>query len=958
MKRLASLRTFVSALFGRSRIDREMEEELRAHIQNRAHDLERAGLSRLEAERRARIEFGGYQKFKEECREALGAHLLETLLQDIRYAARTLRKSPGFTAVAVLTLALGIGANTTIFTFIDAVLLRSLPVRDPQQLVLFTWTAHHSPKYDGYSGGGDCQEGVNCSLSAPFFEVVRAQAKTFSGMAAFGAPIDVDFSGNGAASMARGTYVSGDYFSTLGVNMLLGRPLGPSDQSRSAPPAIVLSYGYWQRAFGGDRSVLGRTVRLNTVPVTIVGIADPHFTNLTPGAPQDFFMPLSIVNRVRSEWWTGDDRLTDPAAWWVVILGRLKPGVSRAQAQVVATTIFRNEMLRGARPLSTAADAPAIELLPAAQALRGISSQTAPSLYVTMVIVAFILLIACANVAGLTLARSATRRKEMSVRLALGAGRARIIRQLLTESLLLSCAGAVVGVLVAVWGIDAMTKLISSGTGEPFNFVIALDWSVLVFTIGITFATGILFGLAPALRGARVDLTPSLKENRCSLPGGARIGRWFRLGDALVVAQVALSLVVLIGAGLLVRTLRNLHNLNPGFDAHNLLLFGVNPVVVGYTDQQAAQLYRTLQQRFAALPGVISASYSDEALLSGDISGYDVHIDGAPPKANANTETLNVSATFFSTMRIPVLAGRTFTSSDCAAAATTHAAQKAAEAAIEAASRSTAASSALSTPSAARLQALQAPPVPVMINQTFARRFFPNQNPLGRHIGNAQEDDTPASYPQPGFVIVGVAGDTKYDKLRREIAPTMYLPLVSDSAQFELRAGENPLVLVKAVRSIVSRVDDNLPLTDVRTQTEQIDQLLFQTRLMSLVATCFGALALVLACIGLYGLLSYEVVRRTRELGIRRALGARQGDVLRLVVGHGVWLMLVGAAVGIGAAIGVTRLMASMLYDVHPTDPPTIATAAVLLLIVTLLACSIPARRAMRADPMVALRHE
>jgi predicted permease len=948
---------WLSRLFHRRRQDAQLDSELRFHIEQQTADNIAAGMPPDEARRRALAEFGGLEYIKEETRDARGTHFVESLLQDIRYAFRTLRKSPGFVAITILTLALGIGANTAIFSFIDAVVLRSLPVQDPQQLVLFTWTAHHTPKYDSYSGGGDCQERINCSLSAPFFEVVRAQIDSFSGMAAFGAPIDIDFSGNGAASVARGTYVSGDYFSVLGVNMLLGRPLGPSDQSRSAPPAIVLSYGYWRRAFGGDRSVLGRTVHLNTVPVTIVGVAEPRFTNLTPGAPQDFFMPLSIVNRVRSEWWTGADRLTDPAAWWVVILGRLKPGASFAQAQAAATMIFRNEMLRGTKPLSTEADAPAIKLLPAAQGLNGISKQSAPGLYVTMVIVAFILLIACANVAGLALARSATRQKEMAVRLALGAGRARIARQLLTESVLLSVAGGAVGVLVAVWGIYAMTKLIASGTGEPFNFVVAPDWPVLVFTIGITFATGLLFGLAPALRSARVDLTPALKGNSSSLPGsGARTGHFFRLGDALVVAQVALSIVVLIGAGLFVRTLRNLHNLNPGFDAHDILLFGIDPSVTGYNDPQTAQLYRNLQQHFAALPGVISASYSEDALLSGDISGYDVHIDSAPPKSNVNTETLNVSANFFSTMRIPLLAGRNFTPADFAAAAATHAAQKAAEAALEAAARAT--SVAPNPPAAPASSAAQPPAVPVLINETFARKYFPNQNPLGKHIGNAQEDDIPASYPQPGFVIMGIVGDTKYDKLRREIAPTMYLPLVSNSAHFELRAAANPQALIPAVRQIVSRADDNLPLTDVLTQSEQIDQMLFQERLMSQLSSFFGTLALVLASIGLYGLLSYEVARRTRELGIRMALGAQHRDLLSLVIGQGILLTLIGAAIGIASALGATRFISNMLFGIRANDPLTMVAVTILLILVALAACYIPARRAMRVDPIVALKYE
>ena len=955
MKPIRAFFSRVADLFRRQRRDADLSAELDSHLQLHIDENLAAGMDPAEARRHALIKLGGLAQTTEHYRARRGLPFLDTLAQDIRYALRMLAKSPGFTAVAVLTLALGIGANTAIFSFIDAVVLRPLPVKDPQQLVLFTWNAHHKPKYEGYSGGGDCQDDVNCSFSAPFFETVRAQTGAFSGIAAYGAPIEIDVSGNGPANMTRGTYVSGDYFSTLGVTTFIGRPLLPSDQSRSTSPSIVLSYRYWKRAFGGDRSVLGRTIRLNTVPVTIVGVADPHFTNLTPGQPEDFFMPLSIVNRVRSEWWTGADRLTDPTTWWVVIIGRLKPGVSIRSAQAAATTSFHNEMLRGAKPFSTEADAPAIKLLPAAEGLNGISSLTAPGLYVSMVIVAFTLLIACANVAGLTLARAATRQREMAVRLALGAGRARVVRQLLTESVLLSVVGGALGVLIALWGIAAMTTLISSGTGEPFNFVIAPDWRVLLFTMGATLAAGILFGLAPALRGSRVDLTPSLKENSSTLLSiAARRARFFRLSDTLVIAQVALSVVVLVGAGLLVRTLRNLHDLNPGFDARNVLLFGINPTIAGYTDQQTVQLYRNLQQRFSALPDVVSVSYSADTLLSGSLSGDDVHLDGAPPKSNVNTATLDVSATFFSTMHIPILAGRTFTPADFAAAAATHAAQAAAIAALSAPTPSASAS----RPASAGAPSTKAPPVPVMINEIFARQCFPKQNPLGKHIGNGQEDDIPASFPQPGFLVVGIVGNTKYDRLRREITPTMYLPLVSNSAHFELRTVANPDSLVKVVHSIVSGVDNNLPLSDVLTQTEQADQMLFQERLMSQVSSLFGVLALVLACVGLYGLLSYEVTRRTRELGIRMALGAQRRDLLRLVVGQGVVLVLIGTAIGIGAALGVTRFMSGILYGIHASDPLTLAGVAILLTLVALVACYIPARRAMRVDPMIALRYE
>src|SRR5256886_462951 len=881
---LRNITSGLRSLFQKEQVDRELDEELRAYQEMAAEEKMKQGMSPKDALRAVRLERGSLEITKEVVRSGGWEFFVETCWRDIRYALRMLRKSPGFTAVAVLTLALGIGANTAIFSFIDAVLLRSIPVKDPAQLVVFNWSARANPKLQGHSSYGDCadQTGIgDCSFSIPFYKTVRAQAGAFSGMAAFAGPLDVDLSGNGAASIVRGLYVSGDFFSTLGVSTFIGRPLTPPDDSPSAPPAIVLNYAYWVRAFGAAPSVLGRTVRLDSTTVTIVGVADPHFTNLTPGKPLDFFMPFSVANSVRGEWWGNEDRLSDPTDWWVVILGRLKPGVSSGQAQAAATTIFGSEMLHGAAPLFKSEDAPIVFLRPVRSGLDGETSQIAPALYVTVVIVAFILLIACANVAGLTLARSASRQKEMAVRLALGAGRARIVRQLLTESILLACAGGALGVLVAVWGVDAIASLLSNGSGQPFPFAVAPDWRVLLFTLAITFLTGILFGLAPSLRGSRVDLTPSLRESASSLPGVT--GR-FRLGDALVVAQVALSMVVLVGAGLLVRTLRNLRGINPGFDAQNVLLFGLDPVLAGYSDQQTQQLYSNLQQRCAALPGVISVSYSEDALLDGGWSAGSVHVDGAPPKQYANTGELPVGLNFFSTMRIHILAGRSFTSADFAAAAATNAAQKARDAAAE--NANPASSPASPSPTALDEAYYHSAPVPLVVNESFAREYLANRNPVGLHMGNADRDNIPN--PGPGYTIIGVVGDTKYAYLRRATAPIIFLPLVSNSAHFELRIAANPTALVKNVREIVLQAGDNLPLTNVRTQTEQIDQILFQERLLSRLSSFFAALALVLACIGLYGLLSYEVARRTHELGIRMTLGAQRKDLLRLVVGQGI----------------------------------------------------------------------
>jgi len=949
------------SLFRRREADQELDEELRYHVECKTEEHIARGMTPQEARRAALLEMGGVEKRKEECRDTRRVNWIQDFVQDVRYGLRMLRKSPGFTAVAVLTLALGIGANTAIFSFIDAVLLRDLPVKDPQQLVVFRWTARHNAKIHGHSGYGDCDTQNppgDCSFSVPFFKTIRTEANTFSGMAAFAGPIDVDFSGNGAASIAEGTYVSGDFFSTLGVRAFVGRPLTPADDTPPASPAIVLNYAYWVRAFGADRSAVGRTVRLDNTAATIVGVADPHFTNLTPGKRQDFFMPISLANRVRDEWAGNQDYLADAGTWWVVMLGRLKPGVSAGHAQAAATTIFRNETVHGATPFFKSEDAPVIALLPAQSGLNGETSRIAPMLLLMMIVVGFVLLIACTNVAGLTLARSAARQKEMAVRVALGAGRARLIRQLLTESVLLAVAGGALGVFLSVWRIGAVMGMVSGGSGEPFPFVVAPDWRVLTFTIAATFATVILFGLAPALRGSRIDLTPSLKESASSLSGAAAYtGRAFRLGDALVIAQVALAIVVLIGTGLLVRTLHNLRDITPGFDTRNILLFGIDPTIAGYTDGQTQQLYSNLQQRFAELPSVISVSYSEEALLAGGWSGAEVHLDGAPPKQDINVKQLPVGLNFFSTMRIPIFAGREFSSADFAAAVTTNTAAGALRSAARTVNPASSPASA-SARSPARKAYDHSAPVPVIINEAFAKKFLPNKNPIGMHMGGAQTTDDEVQHPGPGYTIVGIAGNTKYDQLNGETEPIMFLPVVGNSAHFELRAAASPTALVKSVREIVSQAGDNLPLTEVRTQTEQIDHMLFQQRMLARLSGFFGLAALVLACIGLYGLLSYEVARRTRELGIRTALGAQQRDLLRLVVGQGILLALIGAAVGIGAAIGVTRFMSAMLYGIHADDPLTFAGVAVLLTLVALAASYIPARRAMRVDPMIALRHE
>jgi predicted permease len=877
---------------------------------------------------------------------------METLLQDLRYSVRMLVKARVFAVVAVLTLAMGIGANTAIFSLVDAVMLRSLPVRDPSQLVILQWRAHKPPEMDEYSSFGDCGEsGISgpsgCSFALPIFEQMRSQTNVFSGVTAFAGPAGLDLSGNGPASIVEAEIVSGDYFSTLDVSAAVGRTLSPSDDSLLASPAAVLSYAYWQSAFGGSRSVLGRTILLNKVAFTIVGVADPSFTNLSPGKTQDLWLTIAMVPRLEISWGSKIEGLTN---WWLLIMARLKPGVSLAQAQTAAGLIFRNEVLYGPKPLSRASDDPKIFVTRAQEGLVGERGQLSKTLYLLTFAVGIILVIACANVAGLLLSRAATRQKEMAVRLALGAGRATIVRQLLTESVLLSLLGGIFGIIFAYWGVHAIAALMMGGSSGRFPYIITPDWRVLSFALGVSILTGIAFGLAPAFRSTRVDLAHALKENASTVPSSAtQIGR-FHLGSALVVAQVALSVLVLVGAGLLVRTLENLRNINPGFDTRNVLLFEIDPTLLGYKDTQIENLYRELREHFAALPGVTSVSYSSDALLSGGRWNETVHVEGQPQKPDVEIDMFASGPEFFETMHIPLLEGRMFTPADFEQAAQTSAATKATE------QNAHPQSSMATTTSAAAA-------VSVLVNEAFVRRYFPNENPLVKRIthvhGHSASTNSFATSPKSrNWQIVGVVTDSKYDTLRRQIQPTIYVPFTSGGTYFELRAALDPHALIPTLRSVASKIDNNLPLSHIRTQTQVIDELLSQERMVARLSGFFGVLALVLACIGLYGLLSYEVSRRTREIGVRMALGAHQRDVLILVVGQGIVLAILGTALGIGVAMGVTRYLASMLYDVHPNDPLTLIGVAALLAVVALAACYIPARRAMLVDPIVALRYE
>lgn len=847
---------------------------------------------------------------------------LEDLRQDAAYAARLLRQAPAFTAVAVLTLALAIGANTAIFTVINAVMLRPLPVPRPGELVMLTWQAHAWPHSDGMSSYGDCPNrdqasetaGAGCTFSYPLFRQVQASG-VFARVFACGGGGRIAVSVAGRAAWADARYVSGDFFSVLGVMPQLGRFFGPRDDVAGATPAIVISDGYWRRRFGGDPGVIGRSVKVNDTAAVVVGVAPRGFTGMRPGIAEDLWIPLATKAQVAANIFgpAGLNATGDTRQWWVEIVGRLKSPAA-AGAAAAANAVFQRAVAAGPAPQFKPSDAPRLALAPAGRGLAALRNQFARMLLLLLAAVGVVLLIACANLAGLLLARAAARRRELAVRGALGAARGRLIRQLLTESLLLALAGGALGVVVAVWGARALAAFFAANSYAVLHLDLAPDWRVLAFAVAATVATGLLFGFAPAWRGGGGKLAPALKESAGSIVG--RSGRGpFTLGNVLVAAQVALAIVVLAGAGLLVRTLVSLDRVHAGFDTHNLLTFRLAPELTGYSGPRLAALYPQLQARLRALPGVRNVSYSSDTLLSGNLWITSIYVGDSSREHDA--DALRVGPGYFATLKVPLLAGRVFTATEFAATAAA---------------------------------APRAEPRVAVVNEAFARRYLPRGAALGARVGS----DKGAAQTE----IVGVVANTKYSDLRRAVQPTIFYPFQPGQGVFTIRTAMDPRALIPSVRAAVAGLDADLPLFEIKTQTEIIARSLAQERLLADLSSLFGLLALALAAIGVYGLLAYEVQGRTREIGIRLALGAERGAVLRLVARRGLLLALAGAALGIGASLLATRALAGLLFGVTANDPVTYAGVAILLIAVALAASIIPARRAARVDAMTALRQE
>jgi predicted permease len=837
---------------------------------------------------------------------------MDRFWQDIRYALRTLSRSPGFLTVALLSLGLGIGANTAIFSLINAAMLRVLPVAHPEQLVFLT-----DPGSSGVAVESG-ETGERNILSYPEFEQLRAHNNVFSGMfAAQSALSDLDvFSGRGGAEKSTKAHVqlvSGEFFGVLGVQPILGRAFTPDeDRVPGANPVGVISYGFWKREFGGDASVLGNTIRVGPGTFRILGVAPAGFHGMVVGADTDLWIPITMQEQVLR----GRNYLKPVDTLWLQVMARLAPGVSRKTAEAGINVSFQ-QILRG-----WSADLPTekerrqaldqrIVLRDGAKGASGLRDQFSDPLLLLMAMVGLVLLIACANIANLMLARASARQREIGVRIALGAGRARLIRQLLTESILVAALGGILGAFLAAWGADLLLALVSGGVSD-LSLQVQGDYRVFLFTAAASLLTGILFGLTPALRATRLDVNRTLAASvRGSIGGRGGV----RTGRMLVVAQVALSLLLLMGATLFVRTLHNLVALPLGYNRDHILMARIDPVSAGYKGATVPALYEQVREKLMAIPGVRDVTLSQQGLFGGD-SGDRISLDSASPHNREETRSrwTLIGPDYFKTMGIAMLRGREVDAADAARGAQV-----------------------------------------CVINQAFAEFFFPNADPIGKHV----TDEYPTT--RETYEIVGVAADAKEHALRETKRPRFYANIFHpigtvERVTFLVSSSKDPSGIVSAVRRSLVEIDRTLPVLVIRTLNQQIDVRLITQRLIAELSAFFGGVALLMAAIGLYGVMSYSMSRRTSEIGIRMALGASETSVIWMVLRETLWLVGIGVAIGLPCAIGAGRLLGNRLFGLTAADPATIATAIMIILGATVLAGFVPARRASRIDPMNALR--
>jgi predicted permease len=885
-------------------------EELAAHLDDCYAELLLSGMAEVEAERRALAELSESELLAQELRRVewqitqepivLGTNrrtnMLADLWQDLRYGARALLKTPGFTAVAVLSLALGIGANTAIFSLADKVLFKKLPVEEPDRLVVVSATSNR---------------GLGTVFSHPDFADYRANNQVFDGLVCY-AQRALTLTEGGQAERVQGMIVSGNYFTALRVPLALGRGFLPEeDKTRGTHPVIVLGYGLWRGRFGADPALIGKTVNLNSYNFTVVGITPPEFTGTVPGIVPDVYVPVMMQGQVSPSWKM--DPLFGPRSrnlLWLEVLGRLKSGVSREQATAALNALGSQIARANPNPDGSPRFEPKFVLEDGSRGNTSLLRDLRFPLQMLLATVGLILLIACANVANLLLARAGARQKEIAVRLAIGAGRARLIRQLLTESMLLSVLGGGVGLALAASISGLVVSYTPPNTFATLTLDNRLDWRVLGFTLAVSLLTGILFGLAPALSASRPDLVSALKDESTSM--GKSVRR-LSLRNLLVVGQVALSVIVLIGAALCVRSLQKLQAIDAGFDPSKVLALSADVSLSGYSNERGLQFYSALLERIELLRGVEAVSLAAQLPLSGGF-GSTLKAEGYVPKSveDLSSDFNIVGPDYFRTLKIPLLAGREFGEADAKT----------------------------------ELQV-------AVINETAARRFWPDQNPIGRRVilGRAPDEEVRE--------IVGVVKDSKYRRLNEEVRPAVFVPFAQDyraNMALQIRTAGEPGAMLAAVRREVQALDASLPLYNIKTLEEQKSSSLYTSRIAATLLMVFGLLALGLAAVGLYGVMAYAVNRRTREIGIRMALGAQSADVLRQVLGEGMMLVAIGLSLGLGGAVVATRVVKGFLYEVTATDPVSFAGAALLLAGVALLANYLPARRAARTDPMVALR--
>ena len=877
------------ALLQRREAEQDMDEELRAFLDASAERKMRAGMPEAEARRAARVEMGSTAAVKEEIRSAGWEAAAEAVWSDVRYSVRGLAKSPLFSTVVVLTLALGIGANTAIFSLIDSLLLKSLPVERPEELV----------------------EVTQFPLTNPLWEQVRDHQDVFSGAFAWGSE-KLNLAKGGVVQNADGLWVSGDFFRTLGLRPAAGRLFSTDDDRRGCAALAVLSYGFWQSHYGGSAGAIGRTISLAGHPFEAIGVAPAGFYGMTVGHKFDVAIPLCAA-----EVFDGPhSRLDKRHAWWLHAIGRVKPGVGMARLKsrlaALSPSIFGAAVPQDWD--SASQDKFRKRVLRPAPAVTGLSDlreDYEQPLHILMAVVGLVLLIACANIASLLMARAAARGKEIAMRQALGASRLRLMRQLIIESILLSSSGAFLGLLFARWGDTILLHFLSTVGGAVF-LDFSLDRRVLAFTGAVALLTGLLFGGAPAFRGTRESLTLAIKESSASDKRRSRLRLW------IVASQVALSLVLLVTAGLLLRSFRNLASADIGFDPNHVLVVNVNLFTAQVPESDQAATYDRIGAELRALPGVVSAAQSMTTPLGNSQWNTVIHSD--VPHAlvgDDNTAYFNfVDADYFATLRTALLAGRNLSAADSA----------------------------------------NSQPVAV-INQSLARKFFPGVNPIGRTFrpeGGARKLDPPVE-------VVGIAKDAKYESVREETYPTVFRPIAqvaeNQADNFELRTALPPASMRKAIQSAIAGVNPAIPI-EIHSLAAQVDDSMTRERLLAALSAFFGGLALLLATIGLYGTLSYLVAQRRMEFGIRMALGATSRSILRLVMRDVTMLLLGGIAAGLGLSLAATRLLGAMLFGIQPRDPVTMALGGALMAVVSLAAGLVACRRATKVDPMAALRQE